>query len=175
MIIILCRSGLGRAQKEKRPLSRRNVLEQMRTLTWKRTRGFGQMQWMTLFGALCTVVHCVHCVKAPAQWQEELALKSRALHSPCHAEERASYKGTFLHLGMYSLQRQQLPRECPSHICIKPPPHHHHTHQAPWPGAYPCWLGTGVVEWGVVRVEISLTRRLVRQCSPGMGNKGDQS
>lgn len=66
MIIILCRSMQGRAQKEKWPLSLGNVLEQMRTLTCKRTRGFVQMQWMAVSGA--AVHSCTLCAWCEGTW-----------------------------------------------------------------------------------------------------------
>lgn len=123
MILLLCRSMLGTAQKEKRPLSLGNVVEQMRTPTCKRTRGFRADAVDGTVRGCCAQLYTVCTV-----WRHlgrmaggtDINIQALPLARPCHAEERASYKGTFLPLGMHPLPGSSCP-ECPSHMCVKAP------------------------------------------------------
>lgn len=113
-----------RARKEKWPLPLRNVVERIRTLTYKQTRGLGadtqrlglqparraggaptwaQMRWTALPGRLRTAAHSVPCVKAPGQSGRRSWYESRPLHSPCHTETNGhpSHKGAFLPQSMH--------------------------------------------------------------------------
>lgn len=148
MIIILCRCMQGRAPKEKRPLSLGNVLEQMRTLTCQRTRGFVQMQWMAVSGA--AVHSCTVCALCEGTWAVAGGTGTKIQALPLAMPRRG--KG-ILQGHLPPSQHAPTPeavaaqRGSLSHL------------QAPWPGAYPCRLWTGVGQRGGVRGENGLTGR----------------
>lgn len=113
-----------RAQKEKWPLPLRNVVERIRTLTYKTTRGLGadtqrlglqparraggaptwaQMKRMALPGLLRTAVHSVPCVKAPGQSGRRswYGIQAPPLTMPHRDERASSHKGAFLPQSMH--------------------------------------------------------------------------